>query len=182
MSADHIFDQLIARIQHLERVVERQAVRMNNMIREGKVTDVNYEKGLAIVDAHGIPSKPSPWLQHAGSIVDWEPPAVGQRVVLFSPSGDLGRGFILPGGYTEQTPQPYARGAMFSRTIGGTKITGDGSSYRVETETIVLKANVVIEGNVTITGSELTHNGKNVGSTHVHSGIIRGVADTNPPH
>jgi phage baseplate assembly protein gpV len=52
--------------------------------------------------------------------------------------------------------------------IGDTKLTGTASGYMVETPTFTIKANVVIEGNVDISGANLNHNGKNVGSTHGH--------------
>lgn len=181
MSTEVVFGRLINRIEHLERVVQRLSMRANNMIREGKVTEVDYENGLAVVDAHGVISKPIPWLQQAGDIVDWDPPAVGQRMVMFSPTGDIGRGFLLPGGYTDSVRQPHQSGQSWGRNLGGTKIFGDGSSYNVETGTFSIKANVVIEGNVTITGDVLTHNSKNVGHDHTHSGVRSGPANTGPP-
>ncbi len=36
-------------------------------------------------------------------------------------------------------------------------------------------------GTVAITSASLTHNGKNIGDTHVHGGIVRGGALTDPP-
>ena len=36
-------------------------------------------------------------------------------------------------------------------------------------------------GTVAITSAGLTHNGKNIGDTHVHGGIVRGGAQTDPP-
>lgn len=181
MRPEVIFGRLLDRIEHLERVVQRLAMRNNNMIREAKVMEVDYEKGLAIVEAHGVQSKPIPWLQQAGDIVDWDPPAVGQRMVMFSPSGDIGRGFLLPGGYTESVRQPHQSGKSWGRNLGGTKIFADESSYNVETGTFYIKANIVIEGDVTISGDVLTHNGKNVGHDHQHKDVTPGPALTGPP-
>lgn len=179
MSHDVVWQALMNRITALERLVARQNMRINNMMREASVLEVDPAKGTAVVDAHGIITKGIPWLQQAGDIVDWDPPSVGQRMVMFSPNGDIGRGFLLPGGYTESVGQPYSEGAMFGRTIGGTKITGYGDSYNIETATFTIKGNVVIDGNVTISGSSLTHNGSNVGSTHTHPESIGSV--TGPP-
>ncbi|THK38656.1 hypothetical protein EHS39_09115 [Ensifer sp. MPMI2T] len=181
MSPEVIFGRLLDRIERLERVVQRQSMRINNMIREAKVMEVDYEKGLAIVEAHGVESKPIPWLQQAGDIVDWDPPAVGQRMMMFSPTGDIGRGFLLPGGYTESVRQPHQTGASWGRNLGNTKIFADEDSYDVETGTFYIKANIVIEGDVTITGSTLTHNGVNVGSTHKHKDSMPGPAQTGTP-
>lgn len=179
MTTDLLWKQLIDRLTSLERLVVRQQMRINNMMREAKVLEVDPSTGLAIVDAHGVVSRPVPWLQQAGDIVDWEPPAVGQRMVMFSPNGDLGRGFLLPGGFTDQVGQPYQEGAMFGRSIGDTKISGTGSGYMVETPTFTIKANVVIEGDVRISGSSLLHNDKNVGSSHRHPESIGSITD--PP-
>nr|DAO38005.1 MAG TPA: puncturing protein [Caudoviricetes sp.] len=46
---------------------------------------------------------------------------------------------------------------------------------------ILLRGPLKIEGPVDIEGERLKHNDRNVGSTHVHSGIERGGADTDPP-
>lgn len=165
---DALLARLIDRITQLERIVSRQQMRINNILREAKVLEVDTQNGLAIVDAHGVVSKPIPWLQQAGDIVDWEPPAAGQRMVMLSPNGDVGRAFLLPGGFTEAVGQPYSDGAMFGRQIGGTKLSGSASGYMVETQTFTIKANVVIQGNVDISGGRLTHNGVNVGSSHTH--------------
>lgn len=181
MNFEVIFARLINRIEHLERVVQRLSVRNNNMIREAKVTEVDYEKGLAIVDAHGVLSKPIPWLQQAGDLVDWDPPSVGQRMVMFSPSGDIGRGFLLPGGYTESVRQPHQTGKSWGRNLGDTKIFGDESSYNVETGTFTITGDVIIKGAVTITGDSLTHNGKNVGHDHKHKDSMPGPAQTGTP-
>lgn len=42
-------------------------------------------------------------------------------------------------------------------------------------------ATATITGNVAITGSSLTHNGKNVGSAHQHSGVQTGGGNTGSP-
>lgn len=167
-SYDALIARLVNRITQLETIVSRQGMRINNIMREARVLEVDPHSGLAIVDAQGVISKPIPWLQQAGDIVDWEPPAKDQRMMMFSPNGDIGRAFLLPGGFTEAVGQPYDQGAMFGRQIGGTKLSGSASGYMVETQTFTIKANVVIQGDVDISGGRLTHNGVNVGSTHTH--------------
>lgn len=174
-SIDALVARLVGRITHLERVVNRMAARQNNLIREGRVLSVDFEKGLAVVEAQGIETQPVPWLQQAGSIVDWEPPAVGQRMVLFSPSGDIGRGFLLPGGYTDQVGQPSQEGASFLRQIGDTKVWGNGNSYNIETGTFTIRGDLLIEGSI------LIHNGKNIGHDHLHTGVIPGGSLTGVP-
>lgn len=58
------------------------------------------------------------------------------------------------------------------------KITVDGSNVTIETGgDLKLKA-----ANVAIESSTLKHNGKNIGDTHVHGGILPGGSDTDGPH
>lgn len=176
-----VISKMVARMEYLERTVARQAMQINNLFREGQVKEVDFEKGLAIIDAHGVDSKPVPWLQQAGSIVDWDPPSVGQRMVLISPGGDPGKGFLLPGGYTQQVPQPHQTGATFGRNLGGTKIFGTDNTYDIETGTVRIKANVIIEGNLDINGGGVKNNGTDIGDSHKHGGVLRGGALTDPP-
>lgn len=53
---------------------------------------------------------------------------------------------------------------------GTTKISLGAGSMKIATS-----------GAITITSSSLTHNGKNIGSTHEHSGVQSGGSDTGPP-
>jgi hypothetical protein len=43
-------------------------------------------------------------------------------------------------------------------------------------------ASAQISGNVEITGSVLTHNGKDIGSTHTHGGVQPGGGSTSVPN
>jgi phage baseplate assembly protein V len=168
---------LVKRIAHLERIVERQTVRMNSMIREGTVTDVDYDKGLAIVDAHGVETKPTPWLEPANSdYTDWTPMAKNQRVMVFSPGGDLARAFILPGGYTDQAAQPHQKqgerftkfgDTTFKQTSSGLFINAGGTEFSFTAAGFYQ------------TGGRQDHDGKNVGSTHGHESAPPG--DPGPP-
>ena len=42
--------------------------------------------------------------------------------------------------------------------------------------------NATLKGNVAIEGGSLTHNGKNIGSTHTHSGVQSGGSNTGAPN
>lgn len=173
MNYDQAFGVLLKRISFLERVVERQSVRMNSMIREGTVLDVDYSKGLAVVDAHGIPTKPTPWLEPAnGDFAEWTPMAKNQRVMLFSPGGDLGRAFIMPGGYTDEVAQPHQTqgekftkfgGTTFKQSAGGLFIEVGGTEFSFTAAGFYQK------------GGRQDHDGKNVGSTHGHESAPPGV-------
>lgn len=42
-------------------------------------------------------------------------------------------------------------------------------------------ANITLNGSVAVIGPALTHNGKNVGETHIHSGVQPGIGNTGAP-
>lgn len=166
---------LFRRIAQLEGMLVDMNRRMNNVMREGRVTDVDPETGLAIVDAQGGKSPPSPWLQRAGSIRDWDPPTPGERVILLSPGGDISRSMILPGGYSQQYGQPHNKLGEARRQIGAASDTFSGSQRVIEAQLIILRGTVQIEG------PGLTHNGVNVGDTHKHTDVMTGGALTGLP-
>lgn len=170
--------RLISRLEVLERTLERQLIRTNNLLREGKVVEVDYANGTAIVDAHGILSKPIPWLQQAGDIVEWTPPAIGQRVVMISPSGDLSRSFIMPGGFTDDVPAPMDQGGNKRVKIGDCVITQSAGGLIIEVggTTFEFTARGFKQ-----TGGKQEHDGKDVGGTHVHGGVVPGGANTDVP-
>lgn len=174
-------DWMIRRIAQLEAMVESLDRRLNNVMRESVVEEV-FDDGTATLVSHGGKTKPMPWLQRSGSIQDWDPPTPGERVIHLSPGGHLGRGLILPGGYTEQFPQPHNKLGESRRKVGDSMDTFSGSQRVIESQLIILRGTVRIEGPLEIEGSSVTHNNVNIGDTHVHGGVERGGSDTDEPH
>ncbi|MCO5730083.1 hypothetical protein [Rhizobium sp. SSA_523] len=179
MNPEVVFQRLIDRIATLESTIQRLQIRQNNMFREGVVTSVDEETGTAIVNAHGVESKPSPWLTQAGEINEWVPLSVGQRVVLVSPGGDMGRSFIMPGGYTDAVKAPDNTKAQKRVKIGGAIITHSAEGLIIEVGGVSYK---FTGSGFEQSGGSQTHDGKNVGSTHVHGGVLPGGFDTKDPH
>jgi phage baseplate assembly protein gpV len=167
-----VFGRLIDRIATLEAEVIRLQRRVNNTFREARVEEVYPGEGLARVNAHGAGSKKVPWLQRAGDIRDWDPPSVGERVLLISPTGEPGKGLILPGGYSKQYGQPHDKLAEARRVIGETSILSTGETHVIESPRIILR------GKVTIEGPCVTHNGIDIGSSHKHQDVMPGPALT----
>lgn len=179
MNLDVVFEKLLDKMALLERVVVQQGVQLNNIFREATVKEVDYSKGKAIVEAHGIETKEIPWLEQAGDIVEWNPPTAGQRVMLVSPGGDLGRAFIMPGGFTDNVGAPHDKGAEKRVKIGSAVITHSAAGLFIEIDGVTFA--FTGEGFVQ-TGGKQEHDARNVGSTHVHDGILPGPADTGLPH
>lgn len=176
--------RLLERLVTVEKIVNRQEVRINNLFREGTVKEVDYEKGVAVVDAHGVESKEVPWMEPAGDIVEWTPVSQGQRVVLVSPGGQPGKGFIIPGGFTDQVPQPHNKGATKRIKIGDSQITMDGEGFVLEAggSTLTINASgitatvggvtyAITGGGTSQTGGQQTHDGIDVGKTHTNGGL-----------
>ena len=200
MSLVRTIEALVNSVRQLEKVVNRQEVRLNNMFREGSVKEVDYSKGLAVVDAHGVESKEVPWMEPAGDIVEWTPVSQGQRVMLVSPGGQSGRGFIIPGGYTDSVPQPHTEGATKRIKIGATQHTlstdglvlevggatmnfgSDGLAITVGGATLNFSGEglTISAGGATFaltgagfvqTGGQQLHDGIDVGKTHTNGGL-----------
>jgi phage baseplate assembly protein gpV len=176
MNAASVFAALLDRIELLERAVEALSVGQNNLIREARVLSVDTDKKVAVVDAQGLESIEVPWVTQAGTVMDWEPPKRGQRMLLISPGGNVGRAVLMPGGYTDEATHPSNDGDGFGRIIGGTKIFGTATTYDIETGTLTVKAKIVFEGNMDLKGDfnsegSMTNNGKDVGSSHTNGGM-----------
>lgn len=186
--------KLFKKIEQMDRTINQQNVKMNNMFREASVSEVDFDTGLAVVKAHGIESKQVPWMQQAGAVNEWTPLSEKQRVILVSPGGDMGRAFVMPGGYSDQTKAPHNKGAEKRVTIGGAVIThsGQGLNIKIGGSTFVFTEeglNVYVGGTTYSftgdgfmqTGGKQEHDGKNVGSDHKHGGVVPGGAKTTGP-
>ncbi len=135
---EHAIAQLIGRIEQLEAQLNAQDRRINNMFREGSIAEVDYASGTASMNAGGLPTDMSPWLERAGAIRDWTPVTAGERAIFISPSGDPAKGLILPGGYSSQFPQNHNKGGEPTRTVGDTSLLQTGDRFRLTAPNVEL--------------------------------------------
>lgn len=150
MSDFSAFARLVtSRFAEIEAAIERLNLRAENLVREARVTKVDPATGKAEVDMNGLPSDQLPWSQRAGAIKDWNPPSEGERVMVLNPSGEPGLGIIMPGGYSDDNPQPHNKAGEYRQTNGesSTLVTKDkivlsvgGSSLTIEAGAITLKS------------------------------------------
>lgn len=169
-----LFARLFARISQLEGSVVDLQRRLNNVMREARVIEVDASTGTAVVEAQGGKTKKVPWLQRAGTIRDWDPPTPGERVVLLSPNGDPGRGMILSGGYSAEFGQPHDQPGEAFRTVGEGSDLFAGDRRVIEHQLIILRGTIRLEGPVDVVGPKLHHNGVNVGDDHRHRDVEPG--------
>lgn len=172
------FETLWQRITGLERQLDKLDQRISGTLIEGVIKSVNHEKALAVVEAEGIETKEVPWLTRAGSVSEWNPPTEGERVLLASPGGDLGRAMILPGGYSSSNPSPHDQGGEFVRVTGQVRVTQSAQSIKIEAGGVAVE---ISGSGLTVTGGRVEHDGKNIGSDHIHGGVMAGGDLTDVP-
>lgn len=117
------FDQLGRAILSLDKRMEQLDRRLNNIVREAKVLEVDAGKGLVKVEAHGLKSGWMPWVERAGAIREWSPPAKDERVIVLSPTGEPGQGLVLAGGFSDQFKQPSTDAGERLTQIGDNKLS-----------------------------------------------------------
>ena len=145
----------------------------------------------------------------AGKARHWRSPSLGEQGVLFNPSGQAGMGTFVPGLYGDAGPPPDNRdhvevwrfddggslvydwqaksytitlpSGTVTIAVGGSSAVVTDSAITAKAGTITLTGDITLNGAVAINGASLTHNGVNVGSTHVHAGVMPGPGTTAIP-
>lgn len=172
--------------------------RQANAVRIGTVMEVDPAGYRVRVKSGAIETDWIKWgLRRAKGTRSWSAPVVGEQVVMAAPSGDLRQAVVIcaipqdaapPAGTTGDVDRTiYPDGAVVEYnhashellvTTGGTTVKASPSEIRLE----VGGSSIVITSSaVTINSGGLTHNGKNVGSTHIHSGVTTGGGNTMGP-
>jgi len=187
--------ELFSRHADLEARIER-------MFRKGKVTEVDATKGLYRqeigLDDNGVTVN-SPWLpysQIAGARKSHSPPSVGEQYLLVNPDGspDFTQGLGVPHGWYDRNPSPSidpaadvdVRGTTKdTRTASSRTIAVGGSSVAMTDGSVTIKSGgvtmTVSNAGVAIVGGEVSHNGHDIGSDHLHTDVMPGPALTGPP-
>lgn len=135
---------LEAYVGELERRVV-EAERMNeNVMRLGKVMKTDPQNGLVTIswgkdeNEQWVEGPDIPWTTRAGKIRIWNPPSVGEQVVVFSMGGEIGAMSLGMGGaFSNQFKQNHNKDGEFRMSIGKTDI-------------------LVTEGGITLKGDKIT--------------------------
>jgi phage baseplate assembly protein V len=162
--------------------------RTANAIRYGRIMAVDYANARVRVKSGDIESAWLPWStgRASGAKRRWDPPEVGEQVVMLSPGGDMRQAVVLTGVFQQSAGAPsdsadkdttvYGDGTVVeydrgSRTLlvnfGGTSITARPAAITLTVGGVSL---AVSASGVAITGGMVTHNGTNIGDTHTHEG------------
>lgn len=168
---------IAGRIADLER-------RVFGMMRHGTVAEVDPAQSrvrLRLGDSTAGGDFLGPWVpysQIAGALRAHIPPSVGQQMTLVSPSGDMRQAVAVPLTFSDDIPAPSEAGDQNVITYGDVTLTlqSDRLSVAVGGVSFVISAD-----GVTITGGRVEHDGRNIGSSHIHGGVTPGPGTTGIP-
>jgi phage baseplate assembly protein V len=140
---------------------------------------------VEIVDEDGAQSYWLAWNTSAGASNVYEAPDIGSQVnVLMDGQGE--DGVILGSRYSDVDQPPTTDPRQTKIALeGGLTLTWDRASRTLAIampQGLNLQVGTLtITGNVAISGGTLTHNGKDVGATHKHSGVEPGGGQSGQP-
>lgn len=81
--------------------------RIESVIRLGTILAVDHAAVRVRVRSGGLDSDWLPWLERrAAATSTWDPPAVGEQCIIFSPSGEPENGVVLVGLHSQALPPP----------------------------------------------------------------------------
>ncbi len=174
-------------IADLARIIE-------NLIRFGTIAEVKMQPPRVKVSSGNITTTWLPWLNlRAGADREWDPPTVGEQVVLLSPSGNLAQGVALTGLFSDLIPANGDREGLHRRTYrDGAVIEYDSIAKRLLAvlpaggkAQLTAPGGVTILGNVDITGTVTVSEdvlAKGISLvTHKHGGVQTGSGTTAVP-
>ena len=145
-----------------------------NIVREGTVAAVEGYRVRARYHTAGDGAAQltawRPWIApRAGDAAEWDPPSVGERVLLLSPGGDLATGFALGGLFDAGNPPPSA-GRVFKRVFDdGAVVSYDPEAHALAAllpsgATVRVEGDIILDGDVGVTG-DLDVDGAILGAT-----------------
>lgn len=145
-----------------------------NLIRIGKVAATNYADATVKVQIGELETDWVPWLSlRAGQDRSWNPPTVGEQVLVLSPGGDLACAVVVGSLYQTAHPAPSSTGTE-TRTQyrDGAVIGHDAATHALTVQTpgavSMRGATGVVVGSggpVTLTGSAVAISADGGGNT-----------------
>lgn len=178
---------------------------IENLLRLGSIAEVDHgapgERLPAVrVKSGALLTGWLPWAGgRAGTTRDWNPPTKGEQVMILSPGGDLANGVAIPSLFQLNHQPPSNDPGKIAREFP------DGGLIEYDHANQVLRINLPSrleirapggtqwiggishtgdmqrKGSYMQQGGSHTHNGKNTGSDHKHSGVQSGPANTGGP-
>lgn len=167
---------------------------IHNLIRLGTIDQVDHETARVRVRSGGNLTGWLRWLSfRAGTTRDWDPPTVGEQVIIFSPGGDLSAGIVLTGLNSNAHAAPstdpdvwlreFPDGAVveYNHETHALKLTLPGeSTMEVISKLTTIIGDVRVNGNLfadgdfkvsgdtQFDGGSVKHQDKEIGKSHNH--------------
>ena len=171
-------DILVGMANRMKEIERRQS----QMVRRGKVENVRKggnEVQIRLGEDEGGKPILSPWYPISGgngSAGKTRPAySKGDHVVLISPHGDVEQAEVYHSNHHRDGPSPSSTaGEHVMHDAGGGRISAQGKA-------ITITGDVTVIGKLIVNGDTMTHNGKNVGSDHKHTGVEVGGSETGAP-
>ena len=163
---------LIADVEHLKTA-------FGNALKVGPVEVIDADKGYRLKLGDG-PDGPflSPWLPHPETGKTSIPLMKGQIVGVVNPSGDMRQGLVFRGGYSGEHKSPNS-------DMGANVFDDAGVRIEVADGALLITAGSVTysfsPSGLSVVGGRVEHDGKNIGSDHIHGGVKSGGDVTDAP-
>ena len=106
---------------------------IENIIRLGTITEIDYESTAVRVKTGGIDTDWLQWgIRRAGNVKEWNPPSLGEQVMIFSPGGNIAGGIVYPAIYSDDNP-PQSSSPTLHQWVypDGAVIEYDFASHRL---------------------------------------------------
>lgn len=130
MTLEEIILSLAKRVEKLERANVQKIV-------WGTVAEIDFEAAKARIEiSPGVRTPLIPWISaKAGANIAWNPPEIGEQVLVFLPNGaEFSGGVFLTGIYSKHFPAPESK-----RDVSA-MVFADGSRIDYDTTTHTMKA------------------------------------------
>ena len=149
------------------------ASKIGNLLARGAVTLANAANKLQTLQVSLLTDEAKNDIEHLEPYGFTSRPKPGAEALVAFIEGDRSHGVAIVASDRRYRVQNLAEGdvAIYDFRGNSLKLTATG---------FVITGNVTINGNITTTGT-LQNNGKNISSTHQHSGVTAGGAQTGAP-
>ena len=127
---------------------------LENIVRFGTVEAVQMQPPRVQVKSGNITTAWRPWLNlRAGADREWDPPTIGEQVVLLSPSGNLAQGVVVTGLFSDLIPANGDRDGLHRRTYRDGAVIEYDSIAKHLRATLPGTAEVIAEGDIDVTSN-----------------------------
>lgn len=171
-------------LREIKETLQETSRRVAGGEMRGKVKEVDPDKALVRIvigknpDGDEVLSPWVPYKQTAGALKVHNPPSVGQVMLIRAETGDVEQGVAEPFWWNDDNTAPSKEGDVHVITHGDVRV-------ELGTDSLLFKlggVEILFDGDgIHIEGGEVTHDDRNIGSDHEHTGVQSGGDLTGPP-